>query len=349
MRKHILAALFCLILTVTAAAESEPVTGNGSCGEGLTWTLDASGTLTISGSGAMSDYDDMYAPWFDNGDSIKTVKVESGVTSIGANAFSGCSALTGVTLPDGVTSIGAYAFGGCAALTGVTIPAGVTSIGDYAFYGCGGLTDVLIPGSVTSIGMYAFSNCIGLTGVTISNGVASIGEGAFYGCSGLRGVSIPNGVTSIGPSAFEECNGLTYLAIPASVVSVGNGAFSGCGGLTDVYYTGSRAQWKAIGIDINDNDPLTSAAIHYNSLKDSIHAEISWSDASRVILLDPNGLLSRCKTIFLAVYDTNGKLTRIRGGQLGQGTVRFQPEAEKGGVLFFLDDQFRPLCQNVIL
>ena len=179
------------------------------------------------------------------------------VTSIGEEAFYGCSGLTSVTIPNSVTSIGDDAFYGCSGLTSVTIPNSVTSIGLYAFYGCSGLTSVTIPNSVTSVGHYAFGDCSGLTSVTIGNSVTSIGEGAFHGCSGLTSVTIPNSVTSIEVyafsgcyhltsvtipnsvtnikwSAFRGCSGLTSVTIPNSVTSIGDGAFYGCSGLTSV-------------------------------------------------------------------------------------------------------------------
>ncbi|MBQ6749520.1 MAG: leucine-rich repeat domain-containing protein [Bacteroidaceae bacterium] len=82
------------------------------------------------------------------------------VTSIGDNAFQGCSGLTAVDIPNSVTDIGSSAFQKCSGLTAVSIPSSVTYIGDYSFYGCSGLTTVNIPNSVTSIGNSAFIYCI---------------------------------------------------------------------------------------------------------------------------------------------------------------------------------------------
>ena len=195
------------------------------------------------------------------------------VTSIGAEAFYYCNALTSITIPNSVTSIGAEAFYGCSGLkkvivpdvaawcgisfgngstsnplsyakhlysdetteiTDLVIPNSVTSIGSYAFCGCSSLTSVIIPNSVTSIGGAAFSGCTGLTSVTIPNSVTSIGGAAFRGCSGLTSVTIPNSVTSIEWYAFSGCSGLTSVTIGNSVTSIGEEAFYLCSGLTSV-------------------------------------------------------------------------------------------------------------------
>ena len=140
---------------------------------------------------------------------------------------------TSITIPNSVTSIGYQAFYGCTGLTSIIVNAGNTkyhSAGNCLIetetktliLGCN--TSVIpTDGSVTSIGDYAFSGCNGFTSVTIPDSVTSIGGAAFADCSGLTSVTIGNGVTSIGGSAFRDCTGLTSIA-----------------------FNGTIAQWKAI-------------------------------------------------------------------------------------------------------
>ena len=235
---------------------------SGSCGENVTWTLTADGTLTISGTGAMTDYTyDSRSPWYSCRTYIKRVVMQQGVTSIGDHAFWDCSGLTSVTIPDGVTSIGGDAFSGCTALTSVTIPGSVTSIGGGAFSGCTSLTSVAIPSSVTEIGGSAFSGCTGLTSVTIPDGVTSIGGDAFSGCAALTSVEIPNGVTAIGGSTFSNCIRLAKVTIPKSVTSIGKNAFYYCESIADVYYDGTEEDWAKISIS-SGNEDLLAAALH---------------------------------------------------------------------------------------
>ena len=235
---------------------------SGSCGENVTWTLTADGTLTISGTGAMTDYTyDSRSPWYSCRTYIKRVVMQQGVTSIGDHAFWDCSGLTSVTIPDGVTSIGGDAFSGCAALTSVTIPGSVTSIGGGAFSGCTSLTSVAIPSSVTEIGGSAFSGCTGLTSVTIPDSVTSIGDSVFSGCTALTAVTISDGVTAIGGSTFSNCIRLAKVTIPKSVTSIGKNAFYYCESIADVYYDGTEEDWAKISIS-SGNEDLLAAALH---------------------------------------------------------------------------------------
>ena len=174
-------------------------------------------------------------------DTVTNGGIDYQVTSIGYNAFNGCTGLTSVKIPNSVTSIGDNAFYRCTGLTSVEIPNSVTSIGDNAFSECTGLKSLTIGNLVESIGYAAFAGCEGLTSLTIPNSVTSIGDQAFYRCAGLTSVKIPNSVTSIGEYAFYQCTGLTSLTIPNSVTSIGEYAFSGCTCLTTI-------NWNAVNV-----------------------------------------------------------------------------------------------------
>ena len=216
-------------LNLTAYADVQ----TGKCGDNVTYSLDTStGVLTISGTGDMADYRDTNSPFYDN-NSVESVIIENGVTSIGDSAFWSCDNLKSVTIPNSVTSIGNEAFGRCRSLTNVTIPNSVTSIGDSAF-GYTSLTSITIPNSVKSIGEYAFWDCDNLKSVTIPNSVTSIGYSAFYFCTSLTSVTIPNSVTSIGDRAFAHCTSLKSVTIGNCVTSIGEDAFNGCTSLTDI-------------------------------------------------------------------------------------------------------------------
>ena len=221
--------LLLLLLTLFSFSAIHAETG---------WKLE-NGTLTISGTGNMPDYDNVWdIPWYSNYEKINSIVIENGVTSIGHSAFEGCSSLTSVTIPNSVTSIGSVAFAHCTALTSITIPNSVMSIGVNAFSGCSGLISITIPNSVTSIGRLAFSGCSGLTSVTIGNSVTSIGTYTFEGCSGLTSVTIGNSVTNIDTYAFCGCSSLTSVTIPNSVTSIGTYAFYECSSLTSITFKG---------------------------------------------------------------------------------------------------------------
>ena len=152
-----------------SADETSAVTWTKTESDGLTWTLTADGTLTISGTGAMKDYNaaENLSPAYMNSD-VKKVVIEDGVTSIGELAFYKCSSLTNITIPDSVTCIEYAAFHGCSSLSSITIPNSVTSIGIYAFVVCSSLTSITIPDGVTSIGYGAFSDCSSLKTISLS-------------------------------------------------------------------------------------------------------------------------------------------------------------------------------------
>ena len=254
MKRQVWILIMLALCAVTLPLISNAETKSGTCGDKLTWTLTDSGELTISGSGAMMNYNlSSEKPW---GDDVKQVVIQKGVTTIGEDAFSNCAGLTSITLPatltsigdwafaesglteirlpENVKSIGKYAFGWCGSLTSVTLPKSLTTIGRSAFYECGSLTNIKIPDNVTAIGDSAFWNCSSLKTVTIPDAVSGIEEYVFYGCSGLTDVTISEGVSSIGPYAFAWCSGLKSVSIPNTVKIIDKYAFSNCGSLAEI-------------------------------------------------------------------------------------------------------------------
>ena len=207
---------------------------SGTCGEGMTWTLSDEGVLTITGTGAVADYASEFGvPWNPQRDSIRTVRVEPGVTAIGERAFLYCQNLTGIELPEGLVRIGSYAFSWCKALTEVELPDTVTEIGRDAFYHCESLAELTVPAGVRSIEQNTFSWCRSLRSVTLPEGLESIGAMAFESCP-LTELTLPEGLGSIGASAFVKCSLIRELDIPEGTAVIGAWAFANCTGLTRV-------------------------------------------------------------------------------------------------------------------
>lgn len=283
--------------------------------------------------------------------SLSSVAIPDSVTSIGVCAFERCGSLTGITIPNSVASIGDSAFCDCESLTGVTLPDAV-SIGDEAFRGCRNLACVTIPNGVSSISTGAFMDCESLTSVTLPDSVTSIGSWAFEKCA-LTGITIPEGVTSIGTEAFHFCN-FTSITIPGSVTYIGEGAFSGCYDLSDVYYSGTKAQWAAIAIG-SANDPLTNAVIHCNSAGPGKFF-LQWTSGADAVITvsNPDGILDEA-IFYAAAYDDTRKMTDIAFGRLeeseepGQAWVTFDKTLNPGWKLYILAPGYSPLCPSVIL
>ena len=123
------------------------------------WSFDeATGTLTLDGSGAMKEYTSAAeAPWYSYRDSIAHLVVKSGVTSLSSYAFVGCQNLADITLPDTLQTIGTMTFYGCDNLNNVTIPASVRTIGSYAFADALSLSRITFAGDAPEFGTGVFT------------------------------------------------------------------------------------------------------------------------------------------------------------------------------------------------
>ena len=247
----IMRKLFTLLIAVFAAIGLQAQT-SGSCGDNLNWSYnETTKTLTITGSGAMTDYAAAAdRPWHTFRADVESIVVPDGLTNIGAYAFSGCK-MVNFTIPASVTSIGKYAFNYCSALTAIDIPAGVTTIGrsafDYcnalasinlpegltsigqrAFAVCKSLATISIPSTVTTLGQYTFAWCYNLQSATIGGGVTTIPQWAFFNDTLLNTVVLSEGLDTIDYNAFYTCKRLSSINLPESVTSVKGSSFSGC-------------------------------------------------------------------------------------------------------------------------
>ena len=239
-----------IISSFTTAATSGDF-GVNNC---LHWKVTStftSKTLTITGTGAMPDFDfpnGNLAPWwnyealgmnaiseidFDIKGNLKRVIIGDGVTNVGDYALFCLPAATQVTLPESVTRIGRYGIAMCSALTGMSIPKSVTEIGDFGLAG-NGLTAVTLPDGLQSLGRGAFDTCASLTNTTLPAAITAVPGKCFADCTKLLNVKYAGTVTAIGDLAFESCKSLVTAPIPATVTELGASAFTGCTALTDV-------------------------------------------------------------------------------------------------------------------
>lgn len=206
---------------------------SGTCGGALTWKLDSKGTLTISGTGAMTDYTKSgVAPWNKDYEEIRFVVIENGVTTIGEYAFENCTLLESVAISDSVEKIGKYAFSGCSALKRISLPDSIAQIGDHAFR-ASGLEAVKIPEGVTLLGEGMFARCPNLQTVELPSTLQTIREIAFIG-SGLNKIILPENLKYIGYECFDECTNLEEIKIPDSVTILDYSVFEGCSSLKKV-------------------------------------------------------------------------------------------------------------------
>ena len=196
---------------------------------GMTEELDSNGELIID-----------IAPWYYgtqeqhiiNGEinpvnvEIKKIVVEEGCTYIGKGAFSNLSGCTEIILPSTLTTIAADAFSGCCAKE-VVIPDGVTYIGEYAFYD-NVIEKLVIPNSVKTIGNCAFQYSNNLKKVTLGDGVNKVGYQAFADCPKLKRVELGNSLKRISYEMFARCGELEEVTISPNTTTKTTDSFLDC-------------------------------------------------------------------------------------------------------------------------
>lgn len=256
---------------------------NGACGNSATWTLDTdSNTLTICGTGAMSDYTMGGAPWY--------------------NYYSNCQ---NIIIEDGITSIGEYDFYYCW-IRSVTIPNSVTSIADYAFRECNMFNwSVVIPDSVTSLGTNAFMSCTKLTSITFGNGITSVGNSVFYRFTALTSITFGKGITSIGSNAFYGCSKVTSVTFMGDQPTFGDKALAfktdSSGELITTIYSKGWASDSVFPTTIKGTGTFVYEKISFNP-EIPVNVGGTWKNAAPYVNVD--GTWKEVTNVFVNVDGT---------------------------------------------
>lgn len=217
-------ALFILTFSYTKATKAETL-GTFQYGDNIYATLDETGTLTLSGTGAMWDGKTTTYWTRDKWGSYTVKKYRSSLTqsvNIAGKKTYIDNLVYKIVVNDGITSIGNYAFYEFTKLQSLSISSSVTSIGEYAFYHASALHTVTVPGTVRKIGIGAFQSS-GLTSCTLNKGIQTIDNSAFRDTS-LKYLVIPDGITMIGEYAFYNYS-LETVTIPQNITIIKTGAF----------------------------------------------------------------------------------------------------------------------------
>ena len=230
--------LATLLTAVPLSAQAAQPTGeavgatSGKTGE-VNWKLNGT-ELTISGYGAMADYNYEYkdkTPW---GYDITSVNILPGVTRIGRYAFKFAENLTSVTVGNSVESIGRSAFSQCKSIKELYLPDSVTVLEDSVFWYCGGLETIRMPAHLDYFGYEMFNACRSLKSLDIPEGVTDIPSKTVFWCSSLEHINLPSTLKRLDFEAFCACYSLKELTLPERVQTIEKEAFAYCYDLESV-------------------------------------------------------------------------------------------------------------------
>ncbi|MBR3383316.1 MAG: leucine-rich repeat domain-containing protein [Clostridia bacterium] len=300
----------------------------GADGSNAYWTLDSEGKLEITGNGPIASYTDGYPPWYKYRKSISVSKVVigSGITDIGAFAFTDLEQMTSITLPNTLKTIGYAALSGCKALKSISLPSSLEEIYSSAFGYCQGLTNISLGSNIKYVCLgegddsSAFYSCDNLTSITVANSntvyasydgvmysknystllkcpegkssvkfannVSTLYDKCFMSCEKMTNIIIPNSVTSIGYAAFMY-SGLKSVTIPNSVEYIGDYAFRGCWTLSSISLSSNL---HSIGQFSFDSCGFSSITIPYGVVEIGPYAFSNCSNLTSVSV--PNSLNS---------------------------------------------------------
>lgn len=253
--------------------------------DALSWNFDAAaGVLSIHGTGPMRAYINELPEWEQYKDSVRTITLDDGITSVGAYAFFNYTSLREVRLPDSVEVIDQSAFDYDWELRKITIPASLKYVGNRAFYNTllWEPADLIFPEGCEVIGDAAFHSALKSGGiVSLPSTLKYLGSRAFTNaylsdfivsaaneiyCSDNHAIftkdmkemlmlapiaetqgeyHIPDGVERIWPECFNVIQGIKSITIPSSVTEISEGAFFSTFDLKEILVDGANTNYKS--------------------------------------------------------------------------------------------------------
>lgn len=233
----LLCCMTVAILTWHSTASAE--TKEYQVSDTITASLDESGNMVVTGTGAMPQWESYTdIPWYEDRSEMVTLEIGGGITSVSSQAFYDVSDLETVVLKEGITEIQESAFEGCYSLSSLQLPDSLTTLGKNCFKDCSKLVSIVLPDSVTTIGDYSFSYCRKLKDVQISENVSEIGESAFS-YTALEKVKIPEKVTQLKGNVFSHCMELVNVTLPSNLKEIGKSCFNYCDALENITFPSS--------------------------------------------------------------------------------------------------------------
>ncbi len=231
MKKSLVIIITAVLVLAIFTVAFVLLSPGGECGNGVKWKYNPlSKTLTVSGDGEMTNFDDMGydPPWFEKyRQSVKKVVVKSGVTTVGDFAFDGMG-IESAILPEGVTYIGKSAFA-FSDISQISLPESLEIIGEGAFIRST-LSELTVPENVKSIGPWAFRHNDELVSVTVKGRLEVLET-----------------------EVFALCETLEEIRLPSSLTGIEQGALNGCVALKKIIFDGTQLQWQNITVAEDNN------------------------------------------------------------------------------------------------
>ncbi len=291
---------------------------SGEAGDNAKWSFSKrTGTLTISGSGEMWDWDDptedsaeYVAPWLYYMEEIKTINIQSGISGIGCYTFTACTALTGVSIPGTVKYIGEGAFLTCTSLKSISIPSSVTEIDELAFALCIELQNIKVSANVTNLGSTSFFGCASADRIEVASGNPNYKtvDGVLYSKDGKTLLTYPCGkqdliynlpasTKRIAEYAFAYSQYVRLVNIPEGVTEIADGAFFGAEKMFRIFIPASMENIREEAFDecqklqdvyyASDDGARAMMNISYSANDPLLNAEWHYSSNAADMLVAP--------------------------------------------------------------